>query len=160
VLLHIKLHCHQVSLCIRLSTARDQLSCNTDGAVAEVVGAALHLLGVSVEVVPADGDADEQVAVLHVVDVDVPGVLPTGDGQGAQDSGIVATLIGHLGDCQAINHVQIPPSTHFVPPAQDSNRHAQHSARLDLFHETHGKLAWYWCADPVTQPEMACWPMA
>jgi hypothetical protein len=120
VLLHIQLHSDQVTLCVRLSTAGNQLASNTDGTIAKVVRAALHLLRVSVEVVAANGDANEEVAVLNVVDVDVPGVLATGNAQCAQDSGIVTPLVGHLGNCQAINHVQVAASTHLIPPAKQT----------------------------------------
>jgi hypothetical protein len=129
VLLHVQLHCHQVALSIGLSTPRDKLACHTDGAVAEVVGAALHLLGVSVEVMASDSDADEEVAVLHVVDVHVPGVLAAGDAQGAQHSGVVTALIGHLGDSQAIDDMQVTASTHFIPPAPHKKLPAMRTER-------------------------------
>lgn len=85
------------------------------GAVGQVVGAALHLLGVRVEVVAAHGDADEQVAVLHVVDVHVPAVLPACDAQRAQHGRVVAALVGHLGHGEAVDDVQVAPRAHLVP---------------------------------------------
>ena len=51
--------------------------------VAEVVRPMLHLLRVGVEVVPAHRDPYEEVGVLHVVDINVPRVLPGGQAQGA-----------------------------------------------------------------------------
>jgi len=115
-LVHVQLHRHQVALRVRLCTTRHQLARHADGAIAEVVGAVLHLLWVCVEVMPSHSDTNKQVAVLDVVDVDIPGVLTGRQAQRAQHRGVVPTLIGHLCDREAIDDQQVLAGTRLIPP--------------------------------------------